>query len=315
MGKISFHRKFIVDLVGSGDAQLPGRVFRKIFTDGGEFRSDRDDHPYKGINDAWIRVVSRGNSAYRVIYLKERDSIVFYRAGPHSVEDNLAHPQRMDGFPVVSQEVIEAALRPMGGMAAAHDLSRSRQGSSYSDSSRIMKNHESRRLYECVIGRRLIPHKEVVLVSPYVSHDFLRSTHMLGQMFDEWIDGGCGITLITRPPAAFEFSDFDKLESRGFSILYVPALNARTYIFRVDRNKLSEFQQQASDLLVVGSADLTDLGFNPSGIGNPNPQLELSYAIGEEDQDELEGFLAYLAGVSVGHDVVRSNLASLGGTI
>lgn len=312
MGTIKFHRQFVIDLVGSGDAQLSNRVFRKVFTEGGDFRSDRDDHPYKGIGDAWIRVVSRGNTAYRVIYLRERDGITLYRAGPHSVEDKLAPPSQVEGFPVVSQEVVEAALRPVGGIAMSHELAKTRQSAEQAEASRFMKNHESRRLYEQVIGRRLIPHKEVILVSPYISLDILKSTQALGQMLDEWVRDDCSVTLITKPPRAAELSDFDMLESRGFSVLYVPRLHAKAYIFRVDKNKLNTFQQNACDLLLLGSANLTNSGFNPNGIRTKEPQLELSYQIHDDDQHELEDFLTYLAGVSIGHDVVRSNLSSIG---
>lgn len=312
MGTIKFHRQFVVDLVGSGDAQLSNRVLKKVFTEAGEFRPDRDDHQYKGIEDAWIRVVSRGNTAYRVIYLRQRDTVTLYRAGPHSVEDNLAAPPHMEGFAVVSQEVVDAAVRPVGGSALSQDLAKSRLSVEQIEASRLMKNHESRRLYEQITGRRLLPHKEVVLVSPYISLDLLKSTHLLGQMLDEWLRDGCSVTLITKPPNAADLAEFDRLESRGFSVLYVPRLHAKAYVFRVAKDKLNQFQQQACDLVVLGSANLTNSGFNPDGIRTKEPQLELSIQIEDKDQDELEGFLAYLAGMSVGHDVVRSNLSSIG---
>ncbi len=86
-------------------------------------------------------------------------------------------------------------------------------------------------------------------------------------------------------------------------------------MFKVDKNKLSTFQENATDLALVGSADLTNFGFNPNGLRNEEPQLELNYQINVEDQDELDGFFAYLASVSVSHDVVRNNLSSIGATL
>lgn len=312
MAAISLHRQFVVDLVASGDAQLSNRVLKKIFTDGGEFRPDRDDHPYKGIDDAWIRVVSRGNTAYRVIYLRERDNITLYRAGPHSVEDNLAAPARIEGFPVVSSEVLDAALRPLGGGAASQELAKTRQSNEQAQASRFMKNHESRRLFEQITGRRLLPHKEVILISPYVSLDLLRSTQIFGQMLDEWIREGCSVTLITKPPTAAEMPEYGKLEGRGFSVLYVQRLHAKAYVFRIDKDKLSAYQKDATDLALLGSANLTNSGFNPDGIRTKDPQLELSYQISNEDNDDLEFFLSYLAGVGVSHGVVRSNISNIG---
>lgn len=312
MAAINFHRQFLVDLVESGDAQLPNRVLKKLFTDAGEFRSDRDDHPYKGIANAWIRVVSRGNTAYRVIYLRERDLITLYRAGPHAVEDNLAAPTSIEGFPVVAQEVLDAALRPLGSNAASQEIAKARDSIEMRDASRFMKNHETRRLYEQIIGRRLIPHREAVLVSPYLTLELLRSTKPLGQMLDEWVADGCSVTLVTRPPTPADISEYSKLESRGFSLLYLQRLHAKAYVFRVDPSKLNKYQQGASDLLLLGSANLTNSGFNPDGIRIKEPQLELSYQVAQEDSDELEGFLSYLAGVSVSHDVVRNNIADQG---
>lgn len=312
MATIKFHQQFVVDLVGAGDAQLPNRVLKKVFTETGEFRADRDDHAYRGINDAWIRVVSRGNTAYRVIYLREREGITLYRAGPHSIEDNLAAPAQIEGFPIVSTEVMQQALRPVGGGSASHEMVEKRQSTEQLQASRFMKNHENRRLYEQVIGRRLLPHKEVILVSPNISLDLLKSTQTLGQMMDEWIANDCSVTLITKPPNPSELPDYDKLESRGFSILYVQRLHAKAYVFRVDREKLNKYQQHATDLALLGSASLTFPGFNPEGIRNKEPQIELSYEVDEDDQDDLESFLAYLAGTGIGHEVVRNNIASIG---
>lgn len=312
MAAIKFHRQFLVDLVGSGDSQLPNRVFKKMFTEAGEFRADRDDHTYKGIADGWIRVVSRGNSAYRVIYLRKSDDITLYRAGPHSVEDNLTAPGNTHGFPVISTEILEASLRPIGANASSVEIDNTRVAVEQSEASRFMKNHESRRLYEQMIGRRLLPHKEAVLVSPFVSFDILRSTQLLGQMLDEWIRDGCNVTLITKPPDADDIPEFDLLAARGFSILYVPKLHAKAYVFRVDRTKLNRFQQHASDLLLLGSANLTNSGLNPSGIRTKNPQIELSYQVAVADEDDLENFLSYLAGGSTGHDVLKNNISSNG---
>jgi len=313
MPSISFHRQFLIDLVGTGDGQLSNRVLKKVFTENGEFRPDRDDHRYHGIDNAWIRVVSRGNTAFRVIYIRDGNEVTLYRAGPHSVEDGLAAPSNPADFPVVSQEFIEQAMRPIGGAAAAQEVCASRVTIEEREASRFMKNHERRFLHEQLIGRRLIPHREVILVSPYLSFDLLKSTKPFGQMLDEWIADDCSITIITAPPQPKELPEFSQLESRGFSVLHVQRLHAKAYVFRVAREKLNDYQKNKADLLLIGSANMTNSGFNPAGLLMKDPQLELSYAIAEDDHDELEDFITYLATVGVNHDVVRHNMATAGG--
>lgn len=312
MAVVKFHRQFLIDLVDTGDAQLPARVMKKLFTSAGDFRADRADHPYRGIASGWIRVVSRGTTAYRVIYLRDGDAITLYRAGPHSIEDNLAAPGSTEEFPVISEEVGEVSMRPLGSNAAAADLVQNRISAEESTASRFMKNHESRRLFEQVLGRRLIPHKEAIFVSPYLSLDLLKPTQPLGQMLDEWIADGCSVTLITRPPSSPELAEFTELERRGLSLLYVQRLHAKVYVFRVDESKLNDYQRSNKDLMLIGSANLTASGFNPDGIRTREPQLELSYQVAQDDNEELEYFMSYLAGVGISHEVVRHNLSEIG---
>lgn len=315
MLSISFHRQFLIDLVSTGDGQLPNRVLKKLFSENGEFRPDRDDHHYEGIENGWIRVVSRGNTAFRVIYIRNRDGITLYRAGPHSVEDRLQCPAENPTFPVVSQSVIEEAMRPLGSTSSAQQVAHFKGTIEQTQASRFMKNHERRLLHEQLIGRRLLPHKEAILVSPYLSFDLLRSTQRLGQMLDEWVADGCAVTLITKPPEACEMSEFSQLESRGFSVMHVQKLHAKAYVFKLDREKLNRYEAHGKhDLFILGSANLTNSGFNPIGERAASPQLELSYQVAEEDHEELEHFLNFLAAIGVNHDVVRHNLANAGGT-
>ena len=56
-------------------------MLSKVLGRDGSFRLDRDDHRFHGIEDAWIRVVSRGNTAYRVIYIRRGRDVYLYRAG------------------------------------------------------------------------------------------------------------------------------------------------------------------------------------------------------------------------------------------
>jgi hypothetical protein len=313
MPSVSIHEQFLIDLVSAGDNTLPGRVLQKLLTPSLELKYNRDDHPYHGIDNAWIRVVSRGNTAYRVIYIKTRTGVLLYRAGVHSVEDRLAPPRVTEPVPIVSNEIVERAMQPLGIAAETQRLPAVRGTVEQQEASRYLKNHESRRLFENLIGRRLIPHREVYLVSPYLSLDLLRPTTVFGQMLDGWLADGCSVTLISRPPALNEIEEFNYLERRGFSIIYVERLHAKAYIFKVDRNKLNQWQQQdKSDLAVLGSANLTNSGFHPRGERDRDPQLEMSYRVHDSDYEELDTFVAYLAAVGVSHDVLRHRVTDIG---
>ncbi|WP_157634471.1 hypothetical protein [Variovorax sp. Root318D1] len=318
MPSISFHPDFLTDLL-SGDAQLPARVFRKILTDGGEFRVDRDDHPYRGIADGWIRVVSRGRTAFRVIYVKSKDHVMFYRAGQHKVEDDLASPNAATPTIAVKGGVeILDLTRPMGRTQDARELGAASGDGVESfvempSASKFLKNHEKRRLYDQIAGRRLIPHRDVMLVSPFISLDILWSTSPIGRALDEWIAEGCTVTLITRPPLEEDIAEFTKLEARGFSLIYVARLHAKAYFFKVDQTKVNTYQKPSNDLALLGSANLTNSGFHPKGELDKNFQLELSYElIDEKERQEFEDFITYLALVGTGHDVLKNNYASKG---
>ena len=83
---------FITDLQEHNAAHFARRVLQKTILPDGNFRPDSDDHRYHGIDDAWIRYVSRRRTAYRVIFLRRGENVYLFRAGEHSVEDHLSAP-------------------------------------------------------------------------------------------------------------------------------------------------------------------------------------------------------------------------------
>jgi hypothetical protein len=119
---------FIGDLQDHADANFAKRVLQKTLLRNGGFREDADDHRYTGVDDAWIRYVSRGSSAYRVLYIRSGTNIYLCRAGEHAVEDRFAEPaaEAMDAaIPVGAAEagVAEAlAARPAPAAKAAGQI-------------------------------------------------------------------------------------------------------------------------------------------------------------------------------------------------
>ena len=88
--------RFIADLQNVEDGRFARRVLERTLSHEGAWRSQPEDHRYRGIDNAWIRYVTRGNAGYRVIYIQLGEEIYLYRAGPHSVEDRLAAPRPRD---------------------------------------------------------------------------------------------------------------------------------------------------------------------------------------------------------------------------
>lgn len=272
---IEFLPAFISDLQQQADANFGRRVFAKLFDGNGRFRIDVNDHRYNGIENAWIRYVSQGSTAYRVIYLREGDRVLLYRAGPHSIEDNLSQPP----------SVIPAAY------ALESDLPFTSEPNEEESLGRFISSLRTPHLSQMVLSRRLIPHKEVVLVSPFISQSLLIRTAKLGRLLDNLVEDGTKVSLITLPPKADDLSFFSDLEARGIELLFHPRLHAKLYVFCVDHARVSHGRNY-DDLIIVGSANLTERGFGATrDVGNE----ELCYEIPITERHAVERYLAFLA--------------------
>lgn len=277
--KVSISPKFIADLQTENDANFARRVLAKLFDGEGAFRHDTNDHRYKGIADAWIRYVSQGRSAFRVIYVRTGEDVLLYRCGPHSIEDHLTAPAAADVvIKVDAREIVEVVVGPASKGAPAN-------------AGRIISNLRTPALWHLVLGRRLIPHKEVILVSPFLSQSLLWRTARLGRLLDDWVEDGTKVSLITRPPPNDDHSLFEDLETRGIPTLFHERLHSKLYMFQVDQRRV-KFDRKQEDLLVLGSANLTESGF---GASRETGNDELSYELPSSDVSDLETYVAYLA--------------------
>ena len=308
------HSDFIGDLVQIGDAAFAGRALRKCFDDRGRFIDRaKEDHRYHGIDDAWIRKISRG---MRIIYIRNGEEVTLYRAGQHSVEDNLPAPAHLDGI-FVGESDMEHALNAGPGQAVRRFAGRSTAGGRSEvevehglGRGRLLYNHAERFLYGNLLGRRFLPHKDVYLVSPYLSPSLLRSTHPFGQMLDELIEGGATVWLVTKPPlSADDLAPYNDLEARGLNVFFNSSLHAKIYAFILNRPLLKPAQSGANDFVALGSANLTFSGVNPSGLLKKDFQYELSYETHDRDWDGIERFILHVTELGTELRVVRANLA------
>lgn len=295
------HNTFLADLRDYGDSSLAQRVLAKVLEPSGSFRLDRDDHRYKGIEDAWIRYVSAGRTAFRVIYLRKGEHIHLYRAGPHTVEDNLSGPKINAEAAVLSTgDPTHLSARGMIGVA---DSATTTEENSVPNS--FLQNGRKRLLSSFLLGRRLIPHKEVVLVSPYLSLDLLQRSSRFGATIDNLIEDGTKVSLITRWPAASDLASYREFEVRGIDMLFHKTVHAKLYVFKV-RNGDSPYDQDHTDAALIGSANLTGRGF---GFDERDFNEELCFELPTDSHGGAMEFVYHLLNQSIDLTRVRHELS------
>ena len=284
---IIFTHSFLNDLQEEGDAHFPRRVLRKIFDPGGGFRPDNNDHRYTGIEDVLDSVCKSKEARDTGSYIYGVGRISFIPGGPHSVEDRL---------PAKPLLVTSATYGGYGGTGEADSGNPGTVGRGYRNSvasgDRLLGNSQVKLLVHALLGRRLIPHKEVFLVSPFLSPELLLRTARFGHVLDDLVEDGCKILLLTRPPKGLtDLEWFADLESRGIDVLFHPRLHAKIYLFCVDHARL-RYGRAYSDLVVLGSANLTQAGIPFEG-GDPNE--ELCYDLPNREMEAITGYVTFLA--------------------
>lgn len=282
---VYFCKEFLNDLRSHADPHFARRVLTKVIDSDGDFVIDGDDHRYEGISDAWIRYVSRSRTAYRVIFIRKGSEIYLYRAGEHAIEERLSAPKEMVGIGVRDEEAKDASekvQRPL---------------------SRYLKSCHERFLRDAVAPRRLIPHKSITLVSPFISTSILGPFSLLGEIASEVLANGRPVTIITLPPKADRLGEYELLAERSFHFLFHERLHSKLYLFETDRDQLSYHQQGVKDLVIIGSANLTEAGWN---LGrNTDVQEELCYEIDSEDLDDAWDYLSRLTAAANDLDTYR----------
>ena len=288
---VFFFPEFIVDLQNRADANFARRVLKKTLRADGSFRSDSDDHRYHGIDNAWIRYVSSGHTAYRIIYLRFGDKVYLFRAGNHSIEDHLASPDadRIEtAIPVVETkpEILPATATP-----TAEDGHSGVQ----SVINRFRRNVPNPEINREIFSRRNLPHRDIWLVTPFINTDLLQPTARLGKFLFDQVEDGASISIFTSPPRDKKIEWMEKLEERRISVFVYPRLHAKLYCFVLDEDR--KYEQGLPDpstltsLFLVGSANLTAAGF---ALGRGRCNEELCYVVPENERNYIETYVADL---------------------
>jgi hypothetical protein len=233
------------DISSSKDNVLVRRAFLSIISELQGTSNQSNDHRYKGIANAWIRYISGGKTAYRLIYIKNGPDIIFYRCGVHDIEENLTAPN-----------LVPTELAEFGQIN--NNVEEMTQPKTF------LTNHVGNKLtLTALLGRRLIPNKQAWIVSPFVSPQHLQRTSGLGQLLDTLVDSGTQVFFITSQTKVREYLNICRdLESREVEVCFVESLHAKIYLFLTDHDHWHETSNVPS-LGIIGSSNLTR-----SGIAN-----------------------------------------------
>ena len=284
---VSLLPDFIVDLQTNADAQFARRVLKNTFLANGEFRKNKKDHRYIGITDAWIRYVSRGHTAFRVIYIQSGANIYLYRAGKHDVENNLNAPQLAS----LDTAIPVTEIAAIGGKAINTVSTQNRTVST----NRFLRNYPTQDIQRAIFERRNLPHREIWLVAPFITPNLLLPTEQLGKMLFHQIEDGASVSLITSPPKNSNIEWLEKLEERNISVFFHPRLHSKLYFFVLDENRKYARNlpdpNKLSSLLLVGSANMTAAGL---ALNKNNWNEELCYSVPDSEIDYVETYIADL---------------------
>jgi hypothetical protein len=270
-------KEFLDDLKDSKDARFIRQVLNHCIGEDGTFTPNKDDHRYDGIEDGWIRYVSRGTSAYRIIFIRKGSDVFLYRAGGHSVEENLHSPKTFEG-------ATEVRTIPQAQRSPAHDNYRRDY---------FLKTTEARFINRHIQSLYHVRHKEIYLVSPFVELSMLESRHEFGRFLDRAIEEGTIVVLITASSRNEDerLSAFKKLEERGIFVFFLQGLHSKLYLFDIDLASLNRYQQGLRSHVMIGSSNLTYVGL---GLGDVKPNEELNCSLSSEMVEEARTYVTRL---------------------
>lgn len=299
--RVFFLPEFIADLQNHGDANFARRVLSKTMSADGNFRADKDDHRFQGIEKAWIRYVSRGNSAFRVIYIRSGDDIYFFRAGNHEIENTVARLSKYSADGAI--QIAKSRSIPSDVSAAIGDASGDPNFPVMKQvRNRFKRNYPSQQLKQEIFSRRLLPHKDIWLVAPYINKELLLPTSQFGKILFDQAEDGAEVLIITSPPKDRKIEWMEKLEENHIRVLIYPHLHTKLYCFILNENRKYELRHPNLDslesLILVGSANLTSAGL---ALTNGRYNEELCYVVPEEEQHFIETYVLEL--VSNGYDL------------
>ena len=279
---------FIADLQNHSAPHFARRVLKKTVHANGSFRHADDDHRYHGVPNAWIRYVSAGRSAFRVVYIRDGDKIHLYRAGEHSVEDNLSVPK--DASVNAAVPVAEAGPKVAVAMAAISSIEAAKALAP--PVNRFRRNVPTPDIGRAILSRRNLPHKDIWFVAPFVNRSLFAPTARLGKLLLDQVEDGANVVLVTSPPNDKNIHWMERLQELSVDVVVYPRLHAKLYCFVFDDDRRYERGLRGgnrySSLILLGSANLTSAGL---ALNDARSNEELCYSVPEEEIGYVESYV------------------------
>lgn len=281
--------QFVSDLQSHGDAHFAKRVLQKALSAEGTFLTDKNDHRYDGIAGAWIRYVSQGSTAYRMIYLRFGENVYLFRAGEHSVELNLASPCEES---IATALPVASAPSELAAAVAAYERV---SMISATVINRFRRNRPNPEISRAIYSRRNLPHKDIWIVSPFINSSILSTTSPFGRFLFAQVEDGASISIVTAPPKDKNIQWMETLSERKIGVFVYPRLHTKLYCFVLDQNRRYErglpSQDKLDSLILIGSANLTEAGL---ALGDCRCNEELCYSVPEIEMEHVETYMTEL---------------------
>jgi hypothetical protein len=270
---------FLQDIADLDDRRFLPKILSDVLSKDGSFKTDRADHRFKGIEGGWIRHLTGGRSAFRVVYLRRNDSVFLYRVGQHSVEDGLTEPKSLDGVVVGGKEVAVEGRTGHEGRAP------------WIYEGRLLYTQKPTMISKLMHSMSFVAHKEIIFVSPFVTEELLERNALFGRFLDRMIEDGADVWLVTKPPDESKIAFYRSLEVRGFGIYFYENLHTKLYLFDIDEEKLTDHTKDIRSTGVVGSANLTEMGL---ALQNALSNEELCFQIPLSKFNEARDYAFWL---------------------
>ena len=293
--------EFIVDLQTHKGAHFAQRALKKTLRSDGSFQLVSNDHRYEGIDNAWIRYISGGSTAYRVIYLRYGEKVYLYRAGEHHIEDHLVRPRESSmssAIPVCEGE------EKFGDLITINQTQEIDTTTVTKPVNRFRKNVPKKQIYNDIFSRRNLPHRDIWLIAPFINEELFRPTAAFGKLLLTQVEDGANVVVITAVPRNKNIKWMERLAERDIEFYVYPRLHAKLYCFFFDENRRNNIGMfgvdHYSSLILVGSANLTSAGI---GVDTEYPNEELCYSVPEEEACHVENYGLEL--MTRGYDLIE----------